>query len=98
MFPRYSDRLYPGYAAYPSGHSTQVHAVAYLYARMFPALEPRLLAAAQRVAGNREVAGLHFATDTQAGRDMARQIIDLIWGREEFQAMIANARIEWPEH
>jgi hypothetical protein len=47
------------------------------------------------VARNREIAGLHFPTDTREGADLAARIIDLIWPHPEFQALVENARIEW---
>lgn len=97
MFPR-PHPWYPGHPAYPSGHSTQAHAVAYVYCRMFPQLRDALEKAALRVAQNREVAGLHFPTDTTAGMSLARQFVDLMLEQPAFADLVDIAKAEWPEH
>jgi PAP2 superfamily len=81
MFSR-EHRYHPGHPAYPSGHSTTVYAWAYLLGSKlaFPhrALAGKLLAAAKAVAVNREWAGVHYASDTEAGRLLGKQIADAI--------------------
>lgn len=96
MFQR-PDRLYPGHPSYPSGHSSQAHLAAYLFAAIFPHLKDRLLAAAWRVAENRVVAGLHFHSDSQAGKDLAGQVVKLLRGDDAFERKLQNAKAEWPE-
>ena len=68
--------LTPAHASLPSGHATEAFAVATLLATLIgPAsgaggkvVEETLFALAARIADNREVAGLHYRIDTQAGR------------------------------
>jgi membrane-associated phospholipid phosphatase len=67
----------PGHGSFPSGHATQVHAVAYVlqallslspanpaHARVVDQLDRQ----AARIATNRVVAGMHFPVDSMAGR------------------------------
>ena len=66
----------PGHAAYPSGHATQYFLVAKALASVVRSHEvgEQLFAIAQRVADNREWAGLHYPSDTEAGKFIATAI------------------------
>ena len=72
----------PGHASYPSGHSTESHLIANLLSvvigpenRAYEQLRPL----ADRIAINREVMGLHYRSDSEAGRRLAFNLADLIW-------------------
>ena len=70
---------YPGQPAYPSGHATVAWFFAYLLGEgVTPKEQVRLANAAARVAHNREVAGVHYASDSEAGRLLARQLVDVL--------------------
>jgi len=68
----------PGHGSFPSGHATQVHAVAHVLKNLLnlnPAGNPghamiidQLDRQAARIATNRVVAGVHFPVDSMAGR------------------------------
>ena len=69
----------PGHASYPSGHSTQAHLMALFVIDAMPAgLQPRigeiLTALAGRIARNREIAGLHYLSDSVCGKTLAARI------------------------
>ncbi len=85
----------PEHPAYPSGHSTQAHAVAFLLTRLAPDRQAEFEADALRVAVNREIAGVHYPSDTAAGRLLARQIIDLMLEDPAFSALVEEAKAEW---
>jgi membrane-associated phospholipid phosphatase len=81
----------PGHASYPSGHATQSALLSLLLSQVMPAevgqptiydtitSRPSLLEKlAERVARNREVLGLHYPTDSQAGRLLAGQVYALL--------------------
>lgn len=89
------DPDYPAHAAYPSGHATKAFGLAHFYARLFPDLTDRLLAAAADIARNREVAGLHYPSDSMAGNLLAGQVVDMLLANPEFQKKAAAARVEW---
>lgn len=96
LFTEADGDYYPKHPAYPSGHSTKAHAVAYFYARLFPALTDDLFRAAAAVARNREVAGLHYPSDSLAGKLLAGQLVDALFTNAKFQTAAALARAEWP--
>jgi PAP2 superfamily len=75
------DVKFPGHPSYPSGHSTNAYTLAFLLATPYPHLKEKLLETAERIARNREVAGLHFRSDSLAGR----------WLGEQFASAILNA-------
>ncbi len=87
--------FYPAHPAYPSGHSTQAHALAYFYARLLPHRRDALMDAAGAIALNREIAGLHYPSDSRAGKQLAEQVVDLIFQSPEFNAMAEEAKREY---
>lgn len=73
------DNLYPGHPSYPSGHATLAHTFAYFLARLYPQSTMALMTEAANVAFNREVAGVHFASDSEAGRLLAQQMVEAMF-------------------
>jgi PAP2 superfamily len=80
------DRCHPGHPAYPSGHATMAYAWAYFLAYFVPQRKDLLLSAATEVALNREIAGVHYASDSEAGRLLGAQIADGIFNGGELNA------------
>ncbi len=76
----------PGHASFPSGHATQSELMALCLADVLPVVarvgppaaaslwEEDLKALAHRIARNREIAGLHYPSDSHAGRELAKSI------------------------
>jgi membrane-associated phospholipid phosphatase len=99
----------PGHASYPSGHSTQAHLMALCIGEVFaglpstqqPLMQPiqdDLWVLADRIARNREIAGLHYPSDTAAGIVLANQILPLLSGMDPssaYQTAVTNAVAEW---
>lgn len=84
----------PGHPAYPSGHSTQAHAMAYILQELEPSATPILQLEALRIACDREVAGIHYPSDTGAGQLLARQIVDLLMTKKDFLEDLESAKKE----
>lgn len=71
----------PGHASYPSGHATESRALALVLARLDPACAASYLSLADAIGDRREIAGLHFPSDSRAGEFLADQIVsDLLEG------------------
>jgi subtilisin family serine protease len=88
----------PGHPAYPSGHATQNFLIAHLLSEVIgddAELIARVFAIARRVAENREYAGVHYASDTRAGEDLAREIFPIM--RQALARPIKAAIEEWQE-
>jgi membrane-associated phospholipid phosphatase len=78
----------PGHASFPSGHSTQAHLMALCMADVLMPPPARavqrgttvdgLWTLADRIARNREIAGLHYFSDSAAGAAVARATLRLL--------------------
>ena len=100
MFP--SGPLYPGHPAYPSGHATFAHAAALVMSHLVPAKWPDFARAAERVSLNREIAGLHYPSDSTAGAALAKQLFTMLCENPVFSSpgaktgLLELAETEWP--
>ena len=85
----------PPHQAYPSGHSFQFHAVAEVMTRTLPEVGSthELFFVAQRVAENREYAGVHYPSDSEAGRQLAQWFLPYL--TEACRELMLEARREW---
>lgn len=84
----------PAHPSYPNGHSLQSHIIAHSIALANKALAAPALAMARRIAENREVAGLHFRTDTEAGKKLAKKVVELLEKLPRFQEIRLRAENE----
>jgi hypothetical protein len=86
----------PRHPAYPSGHSTQSHFVALLLGRASGSMdvEQAMWEAADRIAENREYAGVHYASDSAVGVELSRAIFP-IFEAHAAAAFDAARRAEW---
>lgn len=85
----------PGHASYPSGHATQAYLVAQALTTVIRNHEigRELYKIAEQVAVNREWAGLHYASDSAAGKQLAREIFPFI--EDAYLETFAAAAREW---
>jgi hypothetical protein len=92
----------PSHPSYPNNHAFQSHLIALSVGEIFAgetkaAMRAPLLALANRIGRNREVAGLHFPADTRASAILAPQIFELLKECKTFNDVLAKAGIEWRE-
>jgi acid phosphatase (class A) len=85
----------PSHPAYPSGHSTQVHVIAHILGEFVPQHRTLYFESAERVAHNREIAGLHYPSDSKAGKLLAEQLVVLLLSNPDFLSMFNQAKSEW---
>ena len=64
----------PWHSSYPSGHSAQATVVSELMANLFPSKSQSFDRLAKRIGKNREIAGLHYPSDTVAGRQLGKYL------------------------
>jgi len=86
----------PGLPSYPSGHASQFHLLAYCLAAVNPKKANEYLAAAASIAKNREYAGVHYPTDSYAGKVLAKLMIRQLLGQPTFKTAFLAAATEWP--
>ncbi len=82
----------PGHPAYPSGHSTDAHTLALLLAEIWPEKKTQLLSIAFQIAMNREIAGVHYRSDTSVGYLLAQQIVALLPRNAKAKAALATLK------
>jgi hypothetical protein len=91
----------PGHPSFPSGHATQAMLMALCVEAWLPeprrgAWQPLLHTLARRVGRNREIAGLHYASDSRAGFDLAVQVFDRLKKEgTQFDTVLAKAGEDW---
>ncbi len=86
----------PAHPAYPSGHATQAYVWAYLLCELLPTeRHRRILAGAQLIGQDRELAGVHYPSDTALGKSIARQIVDMWLENPHFRERLDAVRSEW---
>jgi acid phosphatase (class A) len=85
----------PNWAAFPSGHASYSHILAYLYSELAPEFSDIFLTDARNIAHSREILGVHFPSDSEAGRVFGRQFVDQLFKSEKFRAEFAKMKSEW---
>jgi acid phosphatase (class A) len=85
----------PTHPSYPSGHSVQSWLTAYCLSEVCADLQLPAEGMAERIASNREVAGLHFPSDTQAGKAIAERVKPFLMGCPTFINLLTAAKGEW---
>ncbi len=95
--------FHPGHPSYPSGHATRAFIYYELLRLVFDGRHVDNLTAvrsgAQRIAENREIAGVHYRSDSIAGAILAQQIVGCLHSgmvaSADFQALYVAAKAEW---
>jgi acid phosphatase (class A) len=64
----------PGHPSYPSGHSIEVYMIANILSDKYPNKKEDLFRIADKIAKNRELAGVHYRSDTQFGKYLAKKL------------------------
>ena len=89
----------PGHASFPSGHSLLAHLTSNCLIGLAPWANTSLTRLAQRVAKNREYAGLHYASDSEAGSEIAAVLHDRLLPQcEIFAETRKRAQKEWKKN
>jgi acid phosphatase (class A) len=84
----------PGHASFPSGHSLESHMIALALSDVRPYASTALTALADRIGRNREVAGVHYPSDTAAGKRIAALAFQRLQTCPIYQMVLATARAE----
>ncbi len=88
----------PPHPAYPSGHAAQAHAIAGILAVLVPDCGETYRDFAAGVAFRREIAGLHFRSDTRAGELLARNLVPLLLTAPGMTQRVEGARRDLASH
>ncbi|WP_299707791.1 phosphatase PAP2 family protein [uncultured Pontibacter sp.] len=84
----------PGHASYPSGHSSASHVHAYILSHIFPEYKDHFMGVASDMAFSRETRGVHYPSDSEAGKEFARQFVDELMKSRKFRADLEAMKAE----
>jgi acid phosphatase (class A) len=85
------------WAAYPSGHAANSYINAYIYQELAPEFTDTFLKDAYDMAHSREIIGVHYPSDSEASRMLARQLVNKLFQNEKFRHDFALVRKEWAD-
>ncbi len=83
------------WAAYPSGHAANSYINAYLYMELAPEFTDVFVKDAYDMAHSREIIGVHYPSDSEASRMLARQFVNKLFQNEKFLKDFEMAKKEW---
>ena len=87
----------PRLPAYPGGHATQIHLMSLTLMDLMPDRADDINERANRVALNRERAGVNYPSDTLAGRELAEQMFRILKDDcQRFRRTFAQAKNDAP--
>lgn len=81
--------------AYPSGHAANSYVNAYVFSELAPEFSDIFVKDAFDMAHSREILGVHYPSDSEASRQLARQIVNQLFRSEKFQRDFERAKQEW---
>ncbi len=87
----------PHHPAYPSAHAGQTHAVASALSRLIPARAEAWMQFADAVAYHRELAGVHYPTDSAAGKQLGGEVVAALFKNDQYLALVREAEKEWSD-
>src|SRR5688572_2097692 len=85
------------WAAYPSGHAGNSYVNAYIYQELAPEFSEVFIKDAYDMAHSREIIGVHYPSDSEASRLLARQLVNKLFQNEKFLRDFALVKKEWAE-
>lgn len=88
----------PPHPAYPSGHSMQAYTFALIFSELNPQMKSSYMDSAFHIAKHRELAGVHYPSDSLAGFLVARQFVDLLMNSKKFHGQFLKAKKEFIRH
>ena len=92
--PRIKNLEQTMWPAYPSGHATYAYTNAFLLQELLPEYSGVIYNDAYECAHSREILGVHFPSDSEAARILARQLINKMLQSEKFKRDLQTAREE----
>ena len=82
------------HGSYPSGHASASYVNAFVLSEILPELKEIFLTNAYDMAFSREIRGVHYPSDSQAGKEFARPFVNLLFKNEAFKSDFAKMKNE----
>ena len=87
--------LNPAHAAYPSGHASQAYMTALVLSAFDPNNMDKYKKVAIDIAHRREIAGIHYPSDSDAGRKLAVYVLERLRNVSAFEKQFQDAQISY---
>lgn len=81
--------------SYPGGHATTSYALAYVYQELAPEFTDIFVNDAFDMAHSREIIGVHYPSDSEVSRNLARQVVNKLFQNEKFLHDFEKVKEEW---
>jgi acid phosphatase (class A) len=85
----------PAHPAYPSSHALQGYVVARTLSLLFPQNSQDLMTVGVEIGREREIAGLHYPSDSTTSRALGEMLFARLQQNERFLAEVEAAKKEW---
>jgi acid phosphatase (class A) len=83
------------WAAYPSGHAANSYVNAFVYQELAPQFTDIFIKDAYDMAHSREILGVHYPSDSEASRMLARQLVNKLFENAQFKKDFDAVKKEW---
>jgi len=80
--------------SYPSGHSTRATVWAIILSKLYPGQQQALMARSREIGLDREIGGVHYPSDVEAGRILGAAIAKQLLADPDVQIDLADAKAE----
>ncbi len=84
----------PGHSSFPSGHSSASYVNAYLLSEIFPQFKDKFLSNAYDMAFSREIRGVHYPSDSRAGKEFSQQFVKRLLKEKNFKSDFEKMKVE----
>ena len=85
------------WASYPSGHAANSYVNAYIFQELAPEFTEVFMEDAYDMAHSRELIGVHYPSDSEASRLLARQLVNKLFQHDKFLKDFELVKQEWAE-
>lgn len=92
--PQLKNQEETNWAAYPSGHASNSYTNAYLFSELLPEFASFFIKDAYDMAHSREIIGVHYPSDSESGRLLGYELIQILKSNPAFQADFEKAATE----
>lgn len=83
----------PQHASYPSNHSVESHVLALVLGEVYPNYKNQFWEAADEITKRREIAGVHYTSDSKFGKIVAEKIFEILTKNSIYQNNIQRIRV-----
>lgn len=83
------------WAAYPSGHAANSYINAYIFSNLSPENSDYFFHDAYDMAHSREILGVHYPSDSESARQLAKQFVQKLFSSPKFLSELTKVKEEW---